>query len=224
MNQVNPTTASGYDQLQRPAAEVKPQGDMGQDDFLTLMTTQLSNQDPFAPMENGEFLGQMAQFGTVSGIKELQASFGSLSSALQSNRALQASVMVGKEVLVVSDTAELSSENGLSGSVALPVGVDNLKVKILDEAGQLVEEINLGSHGAGQADFTWDGKRTQGGEATPGVYYLSAEAVANGQNEAFETLAVANVNSVTMNGAYADLTLNLSGLGEVALSQVRQIR
>ncbi|HEU4618215.1 MAG TPA: flagellar hook capping FlgD N-terminal domain-containing protein, partial [Gammaproteobacteria bacterium] len=45
---------------------------LGQADFLRLMITQLRNQDPFKPMESGEFLGQIAQFGTVSGIDEVR--------------------------------------------------------------------------------------------------------------------------------------------------------
>ena len=46
----------------------KAKDQLGQEDFLKLMTTQLQNQDPFAPMENGEFIAQMAQFSTVTGI------------------------------------------------------------------------------------------------------------------------------------------------------------
>ena len=51
---------------------------MGQSDFLRLMTTQLQNQDPFAPMDNGDFIAQMAQFSTVTGIEEVNASLGKL--------------------------------------------------------------------------------------------------------------------------------------------------
>ena len=51
---------------------------LGQEDFLKLMTTQLQYQDPFKPMDNGEFLGQMAQFSTVSSIQSLQSSFAQL--------------------------------------------------------------------------------------------------------------------------------------------------
>ena len=52
-------------------AATKPKSSLGQEDFLKLMTTQLQNQDPFAPMENGEFIAQMAQFSTVTGITEM---------------------------------------------------------------------------------------------------------------------------------------------------------
>ena len=48
---------------------------LGQEDFLKLMTTQLQNQDPFAPMDNGDFIAQMAQFSTVTGITEINNNF-----------------------------------------------------------------------------------------------------------------------------------------------------
>ena len=51
---------------------------LGQSDFLKLMTTQLQNQDPFAPMDNGDFIAQMAQFSTVTGIEEVNSSLKTL--------------------------------------------------------------------------------------------------------------------------------------------------
>src|SRR5210317_928742 len=78
--------------------KAKANDDMGQAEFLELMTTQLKFQDPMKPMENGDFLAQMAQFGTVSGINELNTNFNTLSSSFQSNQALQASTLVGRKV------------------------------------------------------------------------------------------------------------------------------
>ena len=69
----------------------KENDELGQTEFLELMTAQLKYQDPLKPMENGDFLGQMAQFGTVSGINELNTTFSSMSASFQSNQALQAS-------------------------------------------------------------------------------------------------------------------------------------
>ena len=66
---------------------------LGQDDFLNLMLTQLQNQDPTNPMDSSNFMSQIAQFSTVNGITDLNSSFASLSSSLQSNQALQASTM-----------------------------------------------------------------------------------------------------------------------------------
>ncbi len=70
-----------------PPPEQRPRDDLGQEDFLTLMITQFRNQDPFEPMDNGEFLGQLAQFGTVNGIEQLNSSFAGLQGSIQSEQA-----------------------------------------------------------------------------------------------------------------------------------------
>ncbi|MEC8578491.1 MAG: flagellar hook capping FlgD N-terminal domain-containing protein, partial [Pseudomonadota bacterium] len=59
---------------------------LGQEDFLKLMTTQLQNQDPFAPMENGDFIAQMAQFSTVTGITEMSNNMKALNDKIDSFR------------------------------------------------------------------------------------------------------------------------------------------
>ena len=70
----NPFDAIG---LARQQTESK-RNDLGLDDFFKLMITQLKNQDPMKPLENGEFLSQIAQFGTVSGIDKLNKTFDDL--------------------------------------------------------------------------------------------------------------------------------------------------
>ena len=61
-------------------------GSLGQEDFLKLMTTQLQNQDPFAPMENADFIAQMAQFSTVTGITDIGQSLKGISNQLSEFR------------------------------------------------------------------------------------------------------------------------------------------
>ncbi len=65
--------------------------------ILELMTEQLQNQDPFKPMENGDFIAQLAQFGTVSGIEDLRTELQNLSGSLFSNQAMQAAGMMGRD-------------------------------------------------------------------------------------------------------------------------------
>ena len=73
---------------------------LGQEDFLKLMTTQLQNQDPFAPMENGDFIAQMAQFSTVTGITEMSNNMKALNDKIDSFRIATASQYLGHSVLV----------------------------------------------------------------------------------------------------------------------------
>ena len=87
------TSALNDTNFLRPPPSQARNDELGQSDFLTLMITQFKNQDPFKPMENGEFLGQLAQFSTVSGIDSLNASFAGLTESLQGEQALQAAVL-----------------------------------------------------------------------------------------------------------------------------------
>ncbi len=208
--------------LATDAATRQPVKSLGQEQFLELMVAQLKNQDPMKPMQNGEFLGQLAQFGTVNGIQELQKSFAGLSASLQSNQALLASSLVGRSVLVPSAQAVLADGGAVSGVVDLPVASAHVAVGIYTETGQLLRRIDLGAQAAGQARFTWDGRTEAGQPLAPGRYRLRAESVDGGVTTARDTLVSTRVDSVSLGGTQG-LMLNLAGLGSVPLAQVRQI-
>jgi len=197
--------------------------ELGQEDFLKLMTTQLRNQDPFEPMDNGEFMGQLAQFGTVSGIEELNVEFQNLSGALVSSQALQASSMLGRSVLVPANESVLTNGGSISGAVELSTSVTNMNITILDQSGQLIRNISLGSQSPGMATFSWDGLATDGSAVPPGRYEIRAEALSGGVNEAFEVLIADQVQSVSLPSGGQPLTLELTGLGTVEFSKIRQI-
>ena len=201
----------------------KDDNKLGQEDFLELMVAQLENQDPLNPAESGEFLGQIAQFGTVNGIAELQASVSALANSLQSNQALQVSTMVGRSVLVAGDTAMLNGGAGISGAVDLSEQTGSLVVKVHDSAGQLVKTVNLGSQSAGLVQFTWDGLDDAGAALGSGPYQLTAEAAVQDQNVSFPTLIEAQVDSVTLSASGVGPQLNLRGIGPVSLEDVRQV-
>jgi len=195
---------------------------LGQAQFLSLMVAQLKNQDPMQPMQNGEFLSQMAQFGTVSGIQDLQKSFGSLANALQSNQALMASSLVGRTVLAPGNAGYLAAGGTIGGAVDLPASTPDVVINITDSSGQLVQRLDLGAQSGGSVRFAWDGTTAAGTAAAPGVYKLTAQALDGTQQYAPGTLVEARVDSVSLGGSNG-LTLNLAGLGAVNLSDVRQI-
>lgn len=201
----------------------KANDELGQSEFLELMTAQLRFQDPLEPMENGDFLGQMAQFGTVSGINNLNTTFDSLSSSFQSNQALQASTLVGRKVLIPSDTAHLGSSGGLSGSVELDQPASQVTVSVTNAAGQLVHQQQLGTQPKGLADFKWNGLDSTGAPVTAGNYSISAEVNQGTSVTAGSMLSVVDVESVTIGTAGQDLTLSVSGLGDISMGQVRKI-
>ena len=197
--------------------------ELGQEDFLKLMTTQMRNQDPFEPMENGAFMGQLAQFGTVSGIEEVRTELQNLAGSLVSNQALQAAAMLDRAVLVPSSQGILAEGGGISGAVELPNAVTSMNIGIYDQSGQLIRDIGLGSQSPGMVTFSWDGLATDGSAVPPGRYELRAEAISGGVNEAYDVLIADQVHSVSLPSGGRPLTLELAGLGTVDFSQVKQI-
>lgn len=196
--------------------------DLGMNDFFKLMITQLKNQDPMKPMENGEFLSQIAQFGTVSGIDKLNKTFEGLASSLTSGQALQAGNLVGREVLVPGGVAAFAPGMPIRGVTTLDASAADVVLHIYNGAGALVRDLSLGGHKAGDVQFSWDGVTNAGTYAPAGPYYVQAEAVSGDKAHAVDTQVYATVASVNL-GDKNGLTLDLAGLGTVPFSSVREI-
>ncbi len=205
-----------------PAPPSQSPGRLQQEAFLELMIAQFRNQDPFSPMENGEFLGQLAQFGTVSGIEDLQKSLGTLANSLYSDQALQASGLIDREVLVARDVGPLRSDRALRGAVELPLSTGSLEVRVIDANGELVRRLDLGLQERGLVRFAWDGRDESGQQMPVGNYHLEAFAGQAGVREQVPVLVESRVESVTL-GNSGGVLLNLEGLGELALGEVRRI-
>jgi len=205
--------------------EAKKEKDkLGQQEFLELMVAQLRHQDPFAPMENGDFISQMAQFSSVTGLEELNNSFDQLATSLQSNQALQASTLVGRSVFVPSNSGFVSNDGNVQGILNLPAASNNVVVTIEDNVGQAVRKIELGSQSPGDIAFQWDGLDDNGTQVPLGAYRITGQAKQNDGIVSLDTYINAAVESVTLNQTGQGLTLNLKDLGSVPFSQVREIK
>ncbi len=203
-------------------APVKKQS-LEQEQFLKLMTTQLTHQDPTKPMENGDFLGQMAQFSTVSGIQDLQKSFAEFAGSISSSQALQAARLVGRSVLVPGSEGVFSLNDNMKGEVELTGPTDNLIVEFQNRSGVTVKQLNLGRQSAGNVEFEWDGELDDGTFANPGVYQIKASASIDNKNTALQTYVNAGVNSVTLGNGSGGIQLSLNGLDSVRFNDVRRI-
>lgn len=218
------TGASFLDQF-RTQEETKPaSNELGKDEFLKLLVVQLENQNPLEPQDNGEFISQLAQFSSLEGIDNLNDTMTSFVESAQSSQALEASLLVGRQVQVDTDTGFLQEGELFTGAIELPVTSSNVVLSVYDEKGVLLRSANLGSQTAGIVDFGWDGKDNDGNSLPSGTYRIKAEAQIDGKTEELNTLLGANVNSVTLGGAGREMTLNLQGIGPVPMSQVTTIQ
>ncbi|MCI0653248.1 MAG: flagellar hook assembly protein FlgD [Methylococcaceae bacterium] len=205
------------------SAPPKTRKGLGQEEFLKLMTTQLTHQDPGKPMESGDFLAQIAQFSTVSGIKDLQEAFARFAESQRSDQGLQAGYLVGRDVLVPADEGLLAAGANLEGQLIIPGPASTVTVDILDSNGQLVKKIELGPQADGNVAFDWDGSTIGGSFADPGSYKVRASAVINGTNTGLASLIRSNVESVTLGRGGSGITLNVAGAGPVPFSEVYEI-
>lgn len=212
----------GLAQQQTTSTPENDPSQLGLDTFLTLMVTQLNNQDPFKPMENGDFLAQIAQFGSVTGLDRLNQQMEDLSASLTSGQALQAGSLVGREVLVPLDVGYLGSGEALQGRAQLDQSSSEITLRVFDQTGQQIREMSLGSGEPGDIDFSWDGMQDDGTYAVPGQYQVQVSAKQGQSSVDLYTELKADVESVTMSGTQG-LTLNLAGLGPVSFNNVSQI-
>jgi len=135
----------------------KAKDQLGQEDFLKLMTTQLQNQDPFAPMENGEFIAQMAQFSTVTGITSMDESLKNVAAKLGETRIATAANMLGHSVLVPGKIARADDDGSINGVIDLPSASTNVNVVFKSQNGEILDTINLGNQSSGLVGFAWHG-------------------------------------------------------------------
>jgi len=206
------------------SAAAKPTKELGQEDFLKLLVAQLKNQDPNNPADNGEFLGQIAQFSMVSGIDDLGASFEGIAASLYTNQAMQAAQLIGKDVLVETNTATLTIGKPVQGVLEFSDYAMNVNLQIHDAAGSLVNVIDLGNVNAGAQKFNWNGFDVAGNQSPSGAYVITAEGLVNGQLEAIPLQVFSKVESVSVDRTNTNVLLHLTNDESVRISQIREYR
>ena len=190
----------------------KPAGSMDQNDFLKLMTTQLTTQDPFNPVDNTQMVAQMAQFSQVAGIAEMNKSLANISAALAPGRLNDAASWIGRSMLVESDIATPLRDGAYAGEINLPADAEQVSVSFVDQKGAVVHSTTLGAQKAGAINFTWDGKDANGAVKASGPLRIIVNASTAGEAIAPTTstwTGIAGIQSPANGGA----TKLVTGLG-----------
>ena len=142
----------------KSAEEVKnnSRDTLGQEEFLTLMTAQLQNQDPMEPMDNGDFIAQMAQFSTVTGITDMANSMKAMADELKQFRVASISNIMGNSVLVPGDVTVADRNGELHGVFELDKTAIDTRVNFVDaQSGELLKAKNMGPQATGLIGFEW---------------------------------------------------------------------
>ena len=195
------------------------------DKFMTLLVTQLKNQDPLNPLDNAQVTSQLAQLQTVTGVNKLNETLETLKSSYQSSEAMQATSLIGHGVLVEGNTLTLTGGKSVFG-VDLATAADNVQVVVTDpRTGKDVATIELGSAEAGAMPLAWDGSSDAVDAATlaDGKYSFRVVATRGGQPLTdVKALTIDTVASVSTNSKDG-VKLNLAGAGAISLTDIHQV-
>jgi flagellar basal-body rod modification protein FlgD len=191
-----------------------------QDQFLTLLTTQLQNQDPTDPLDNSEMVTQLAQISTISSIESLGTTAETISSQISASESLQASALVGNGVLIDGNTIKVASGEATTFGVTLASDADDVTVTISDSSGNVVRTLDEEDMSAGTQTLSWDGLQDDGTTAADGAYTFTVAATADDAAVTRTALTYALVTGVTTDSSNA-VALDLGGVNDnVALSDI----
>jgi flagellar basal-body rod modification protein FlgD len=194
-----------------------------QNTFLTLLVTQLKNQDPTNPADSSQMTSQLAQINTVTGIGQLNTSLSSLATQLSAGQSTQAALLIGSTVLAPGSNVTVSNGAATSFGATLANDVSDLQILVKNSAGQIVNTIDLGAQSAGTVPVSnWTPKDSSGKTLPDGTYTITAQGTINGNTATATTLAASQVQSVVqMSGGTPGV--KLANGSTVALTSVASI-
>lgn len=189
-------------------------------DFLTLITTQLQDQNPLQPTDPTQFLSQLEQMSEVSSMQNMESSLGSLQTSLASTQMANGAALIGQTVLAPSSTATLDTSGGsVTGAVQAASGAKSVTVTITSAAGVAVNTLTLTPATSGLTNFTWNGTNSAGSAVPAGQYTIAASSSDGTTTTTLTPLVASQVQSVTVDSSTSALDITTDN-GTVPLSSV----
>ncbi|MFY7871002.1 MAG: flagellar hook assembly protein FlgD [Limnohabitans sp.] len=204
-------------------AAKKTNEDMGKQEFLTLFTAQLQNQNPLEPVKNEAFVAQLAQFSQLEALTNMQSSLDTFVTSMSGERMLGSASLIGKKVAVTDTPTQLTSGGTIDGSIDLPMGASGIQVSVFDSQGRLVQELIAGPQTPGTTPISWDGKDAAENPVPSGLYRLSAKAVVNGQTTDVPVTTLSTVRAISSNPADGSVSVEVDGGKTVLLTDVKRV-
>lgn len=149
---------------------------LGMDSFLQLLVTQLQYQDPLDPMDDKEFVAELAQFSSLEQLTEINSGIEGLTTIGQEQQLIGAVNFIGKTIEATGTAVSVEEGEATSVTFSLPEDASTCMVNVLDSSGNIVRTVDLGSTTAGDVEFTWDGKDYDGNTMDDGQYQVAVTA------------------------------------------------
>jgi flagellar basal-body rod modification protein FlgD len=212
---------SRYEDVKDAAKKTKE--DMGKQEFLTLFTAQLQNQNPLEPVKNEAFVAQLAQFSQLEALTNMQGSLDKFVTSMSGERMLGSASLIGKKVAVTDTPTQLTSGGVIDGSIDLPMGASGIQVSVFDSQGRLVQELIAGPQLPGTTPISWNGKDAAENPVPSGLYRLSANAVVNGKNVTVPVSTLSTVRAISSNPTDGSVSVEVDGGKTMLLTDVKRV-
>ncbi len=210
--------------VRRLQANSESRSELGQEDFLQLIVAQIQNQDPFEPVENGAFIGQLAQFGTVDGVNNLNDAFAEFSQSLLNSQTLNAAGLIGKSVLLEGNQIAVTEGEPVEAYVDASSQSGVATVLITNAAGELVRTAPVSLVNPGLNSIGWDGLDNDGNPVPPGSYFVTASVFTGETEIALPTTVKNKIQSVNLNnGSGGSIELGLASGKTILFDEIQQI-
>ncbi len=184
--------------------------------FLSMLTTQLQNQDPTAPMDSSQFTTELVQFTGVEAQIQGNASLTQLITLGQNSSVMQSAQLVGKQAQATSN--QLTLQNGSAAIAFTAASVGPVSVTVSNGAGQVLASSTINAT-AGSNGWTWNGQSSAGVQEPDGAYTVS---VTTGSSQtALPVSVVGTITAVTQNNGTVQLDLGQLAVDMSAVTSVQ---
>ena len=196
--------------LRNRAAKSSNDGkELGKQDFLNLLMTQMANQDPMNPMDSEGMMQQLASLGTVEQLQNLNSQTAKMMEIQQHIARSTAGSLLGKDVEVGAKEIPLNNGDTIPVTYKLDGSAERVMLLVHDSTGEMIREINLESRAQGAHEFAWDGRDNDGDMMPNGNYNYNVFARTEGGEEVGVTLTKSGqVSMIRFEGSDPLLKIN----------------
>jgi flagellar basal-body rod modification protein FlgD len=212
---------SRYEDVKDQAKKTKEE--MGKQEFLTLFTAQLQNQNPLEPVKNEAFVAQLAQFSQLEALTNMQTSLDGFVTSMSSERMLGSAALIGKKVAITDTPTQLTAGGSMEATLSLPMGASGVQITVNDAQGRLVKNMIEGPQTPGTMSLQWNGKDAAENPVPTGLYQLSATAVVNGQTVKVPVSTLSTVRAISTSPADGSVSVEVDGGKTMLLTDVKRV-
>lgn len=205
------------------ATAASSRSSLGKDDFLKLLVTQMQAQDPLNPMDDKEFVAQLAQFSSLEQLTNISGGITKLLNSSGQQTMLAVVGFIGKDVKSLGDTLTKSGSKVSAMSYTLTDTASKVVVNILDSNGNIIRTDDLGSKSSGDQQYQWDGKDWNGKSVADGIYTVAMSAVDASGNPLLANTSVTGTVTGMGTDSSGNFTLKLSDGRSVKFTDIQEV-